>query len=93
MTEESLIAFLNMQYAFISNPIKKLQLLFFMNEIYEQRAKRTNPIYYIIIFRKTGQKEKTKHLSKVLASILLTTVSGIRKRYKLKSVKYQKIVS
>ena len=79
MTEESLIAFLNMQYAFISNPIKKLQLLFFMNEI--------------IIFRKTGQKEKTKHLSKALASILLTTVSGIRKRYKLKSVNYQKIVS
>ena len=40
MTEESLIAFLNMQYAFISNPIKKLQLLFFMNEIYEQRAEK-----------------------------------------------------
>ena len=36
MTEESLIACLNMQYAFISNPIKK----FFMNEIYEQRAEK-----------------------------------------------------
>ena len=40
MTEESLIAFLNMQYAFISNAIKKLKLLFFMNEIYEQRAEK-----------------------------------------------------
>ena len=50
MTEESLIAFLNMQYAFISNPIKKLQLLFFMNEIYEQRAEKI-------------LKERTQYLS------------------------------
>lgn len=63
MTEESLIAFLNMQYAFISNPIKKLQLLFFMNEIYEQRAEKIlkeRTQYTISLYLENRSKRKNK---------------------------------
>ena len=63
MTEESLIAFLNMQYAFISNPIKKLQLLSFMNEIYEQQAEKEleERTQYTIVEYAEKQIKKKKH--------------------------------
>lgn len=86
-----------MQYAFISNPIKKLQLLFFMNEIYEQRAEKIlkdETQYTISLYlEKQVKKKKQNTFQKHWLQSCLTTVSGIRKRYKLKSVNYQKIVS
>ena len=66
MTEESLIAFLNMQYVLISNPIKKMQLLSFMDNICEQRIEKRleDRNEYTIISYLEEQMKKEKNTFK-----------------------------